>query len=105
MCCSIDKKSPSTVFTSQPNVTAFNVDGQIATAEPQSQLINPVCVVSRMSSSILRLTIAYIVVTALTDDVRLSACLSPKSTLNLHSAEGAAIGDDTTGLAVLYENQ
>jgi len=41
VCCSIDKKSPSSVFTTQPNVTAFDgANGQLATAKPQ--LANPV---------------------------------------------------------------
>jgi len=41
--CSIDKKSPSSIFTTQPNISAFdNANGQLAANKPQPRLANPV---------------------------------------------------------------
>jgi len=43
VCSSIDKKSPSSLFTTQPNISTFdNADGQLATNKPQPPLSNPV---------------------------------------------------------------
>jgi len=41
--CSIDKKSPSSIFTTQPNISAFETaNGQLAANKPQPPLANPV---------------------------------------------------------------
>jgi len=42
---SIDKKSPSSIFTAQPNISAFDsANGQLATNKSQQLLANPVLI-------------------------------------------------------------
>jgi len=62
--CSIDKKSPSSIFTTQPNISAFdNANGQqLAANKPQSRLANPVFITHRTWHFIDNIAVTAVVV-------------------------------------------